>query len=64
MQSSVGDLQTNRKNNVGMMIFSWGLFDYHQATSLLRQAPRLPPVLLLVVTYKSHTLMWRAYHKL
>jgi hypothetical protein len=30
----------------------------------LRQAPRLLPVLLLVVTCKSHSPMWSAYHKL
>ena len=32
--------------------------------SPLRQAPRLPPVLLLVVTRKSHSPTWSAYHKL
>ena len=32
--------------------------------SSLRQAPRLPLVLLLVVTRKSHSPTWSAYHKL
>ena len=57
-------MQTNGKNNVDTMIFSRGSLGCHQATSPLRQAPRLPPVLLLVVTRKSHSPTWSAYHKL
>ena len=58
------ELQTNGKNNVDTVIFSWGSRACQHATSPLRQAPRLPPVLMLVVTRKSHSPTWSAYHKL
>ena len=57
-------IANNGKNNVDTMIFSQGSCACQHAMSPLRQAPRLPLVLLLVVTHKSHSPTWSAYLKL